>query len=122
MLRTLVTAKEIHQLPNCFRPPITQTKEFQMLGRWLEQRVGQLQKQILSWIGPEAYQRNFLDYDMLKSVTKIRDYSERLKMAVDDDKRPDLGLREHVETVFEEAAELRQLIDEVRILRRSSQD
>ena len=35
-------------------------------------------------------------------------YTERLKMAVD--------------TVFEEAAELQHLMDEVRLLRRSSQD
>ena len=59
---------------------------------------------------------------MLMAVTKIRDLSERLKMAMDDDKRPDLGLRERVETVFEEAKELRCLIDEVRHLRRSAPD
>ena len=38
---------------------------------------------------------------MLMAVTKIRDLSERLEMAQDDDGRPDLGLRERVETVFE---------------------
>ena len=59
---------------------------------------------------------------MLKSVTKIRDLAERLKMAMDDDKRPDLGLREQTEKVFEEAKELRRLLDEVRHLRRSAQD
>ena len=59
---------------------------------------------------------------MLMAVTKIRDLSEQLKMAMDDDRRPDLGLRERVETVFEEAAELRCLLDEVRNLRRGSQD
>ena len=48
MLRSLVAAKKIHQPLDCFRLPVTQTKEFQLLGRWLEQRVGQLQKQILS--------------------------------------------------------------------------
>lgn len=59
---------------------------------------------------------------MLMAVTKIRDLSERLKMAMDDDKRPDLGLRERVETVFEEAKELRRLIDEVRLRRRNAPD
>lgn len=49
-------------------------------------------------------------------------YTERLKMAVDDDRRHDLGLRERVDTVFEEAAELQRLMDEVRLLRRSLQD
>ena len=79
MLRLLVAARQLHQREGFgVRLPVTQTKEFQLLGRWLEQRVGQLQKQIVSWIGPEAYQRNFLDYDMLKSVTKIRDYAERM--------------------------------------------
>ena len=81
-----------------------------------------VQKQIVSWIGPEAFQRHYIEAAMLMSVTKIRDYSERLKMAMDDDRRPDLGLRERVETVFEEAKELRRLIDEVRILRRSAPD
>lgn len=59
---------------------------------------------------------------MLMAVTKIRDYSERLKMAMDDDKRPDLGLREQTEKVFEEAKELRRMMDEIRLLRRSAQD
>lgn len=81
MLRPLITAKTIHQSHEGFHHPVTQTKEFQLLGRWLEQRVGQLPKQIVSWIGPEAYQRNFLDFSMLMAVTKIRDLSERLKMA-----------------------------------------
>ena len=57
-----------------------------------------------------------------ESVTKIQDLSERLKMAMGDDNRPDLGLREQTEKVFEEAKELRRLIDEVRILRRSAPD
>ena len=118
MLRPLVAAKKIHQLPDCFRFPVTQTKEFQLLGKFLEQRVSQLQKQIVSWIGPEVYQRHYIDSAMLMAVTKIRDLSERLKMAMDDDKRPDLGLRERVETVFEEAKELRRLIDEVRRINR----
>lgn len=48
---------------------------------------------------------------MLNSVTKIRDLSERLKKAMNDDKRPDLGLRERVEIVFEKAKELRRLLD-----------
>ena len=86
------------------------------------QHVNQLRKQILSLIGPEAYQRNFLDFSMLMAVTKIRDLSERLKIAMDDDKRPDLGLREQTEKVFEEAKELRHLLDEVRHLRRSAPD
>lgn len=64
----------------------------------------------VSWIGPEAFQRNF------------RDYSERLKMAMDDDKRPDLGLREQTEKVFEEAKELRRMMDKIRHLRRSAPD
>ena len=59
---------------------------------------------------------------MLMAVTKIRDYSERLKMARDDDKRPDLGLREQTEKVFEEAKELRRMMDEIRLLRRSAPD
>ena len=59
---------------------------------------------------------------MLMAVTKIRDLSERLKMAMDDDRRPDLGLHERVETLFEEVKELRRLLDEVRNLRRGSQD
>lgn len=33
MLRPLVDAKEMQQLPDCFRIPITQTKEFQFFGR-----------------------------------------------------------------------------------------
>lgn len=59
---------------------------------------------------------------MLVAVTKIRDYSERLKMAMDDDNHPDLGLREQTEKVFEEAKELRRMMDEIRHLRRHSQD
>ena len=43
-------------------------------------------------------------------------------MAMDDDKRPDLGLREHVETVFEVAKELRRMMDEIRSLRRGTSD
>lgn len=43
-------------------------------------------------------------------------------MAMNNDNRPDLGLRERVETVLEEAKELRSLMDEVRILRRSAPD
>ena len=93
-----------------------------MLGLWLEQRAQQLQKQIVSWIGPEAFQRNFLDFAMLISVTKICDLSERLKTAMDDDKRLDLGLREQTEKVFEESKELRRLLDEVRLLRCSAPD
>ncbi len=123
MLRPLVAAQKLHQREDFeVRLPVTQTKEFQKLGRCLEQRVGQLQKQIVSWIGPEAFQRCYIESAMLMAVTKIRDLSERLKMAMDDDKRPDLGLRERVETVFEEAKELRRLIDEVRLRRRSALD
>ena len=59
---------------------------------------------------------------MPMEIAKIRDYSERLKMAMADDKRPDLGLREQTEKVFEEAKALRRIMDEVRHLRRSSQD
>ncbi len=123
MLRPLVAARKLHQLEDSgVRLPVTQTKEFQMLGRWLHQRVGQLQKQIVSWIGPETYRRRYTDSAMLMAVTKIRDLSERLKMAMDDDKRPDLGLREHVETVFEVAKELRRMMDEIRSLRRGTSD
>ena len=35
---------------------------------------------------------------------------------------PDLGLREDVETVFEEAVELRRMLDEVRHLHSGGQD
>ena len=71
MLRPLVAAGQLHQREDFgVRFPITQTKEFQLLGRWLEQRVGQLQKQIVSWIVPEAYQRNYIDSAMLMVVTK----------------------------------------------------
>lgn len=59
---------------------------------------------------------------MLMAVTKIRDLSEQLKMAMDDDRRLDLGLRERVETVFEEVAELQCLLDEVHNLHLGSQD
>ena len=68
MLRPLVDAQKIHHLSDCFRIPITQTKEFQLLGRLLEQRVNQLRKKILSLIGPEAYQHNYLDSAMLMTV------------------------------------------------------
>lgn len=71
MLWPLVAAKTLHQREDFgVRLPITQTKEFQMLGRFLEQRVNQLRKQILSWIVPEAYQRNYIDYDMLSRSPK----------------------------------------------------
>lgn len=71
MLRPLVAARKLHQRGDFeVRLPITQTKEFQLLGWWLEQRVNQLQNQILSWIIPEAYQRHFLDYDMLSRSPK----------------------------------------------------
>ena len=43
-------------------------------------------------------------------------------MAMDDDCRPDLGLRPHVEKVFEEAKELRRVLDKIRGLRRGGQD
>ena len=77
MLRPLVVAKTLHQRADfANRFPVTQTKEFQMLGRWLHQRVGQLQKQIVSWIGPETYRRRYTDSAMLMAVTKIRDLSE----------------------------------------------
>lgn len=39
MLRLLADAKEMHQLQDCLRIPIKQTKEFQFFGRLLEQRV-----------------------------------------------------------------------------------
>ena len=68
------------------------------------------------------FQRNYIDSAMLMAVTKIRDLSEQLKMAMDDDRRLDLGLRERVETVFEEVAELQCLLDEVLNLHLGSQD
>ncbi len=72
--------------------------------------------------GHRTQSADYIDFAMLMAVTKIQDYSERLKTAMDDDRRPDLGLREQVETVFEEAKELRRLLDEVRHLRRSAPD
>ena len=43
MLRPLVATRQLYQREDFeVRLPVTQTKEFQMLGRWLEQRVGQL--------------------------------------------------------------------------------
>ena len=93
-----------------------------MLGLWLEQRAQQLQKQIVSKIGPDVYRRRYIEAAMLISVTKICDLSERLKTAMDDDKRLDLGLREQTEKVFEESKELRRLLDEVRLLRCSAPD
>ena len=78
MLRPLAAARQLHHHEGFeVRLPVTQTKEFQLLGRWLEQRVGQLLKQIVSWIGPEAYRHRYIDTAMLNSVTKIRDYAER---------------------------------------------
>ncbi len=41
---------------------------------------------------------------------------------MDADCRPDLGLRSHVEKVFEEAKELRRVLDEIRGLWRGRQD
>lgn len=79
MLRPLVAARQLHRRKDFeVRFLVTQTKEFQMLGRWLEQRVGQLKKQIVSWIGPDAYRRRYIESAMLMAVTKIRDYPERL--------------------------------------------
>ena len=51
MLRLLADAKEMHQLSDCLRISITQTKEFQFFGRLLEQRVNQLRRQIVFMIG-----------------------------------------------------------------------
>ena len=43
MLRPLVAAQELHKREDFgVRLPVTQTKEFQLFGRWLEERVGQL--------------------------------------------------------------------------------
>lgn len=47
-------------------------------------------------IGPDAYQRRFMGASMLLAVTKIRDCVESMKMMMDSDGRPDLGLREYV--------------------------
>ena len=78
MLWPLVAAQRLHQREDFgVRFPVTQTKEFQMLGLWLEQRAQQLQ-QIVSWIGRDAYRRRYIEAAMLMAVTKIRDLSERM--------------------------------------------
>lgn len=59
---------------------------------------------------------------LLKESRRLLAATQSVDLAMNEDKRPDLGLRERVETVFEEAKELRRLIDEVRILRRSAPD
>ena len=47
MLRPLVTVRELHQSEDLeVRFPVTQTKEFQLFGRWLEQRVGQCKSRL----------------------------------------------------------------------------
>ena len=65
----------------------------------------------------------FTDIDfLLKESRRLLAATQAVELVMDDDRRPDLGLRERVETLFEEAKELRRLIDEVRILRRSAPD
>ena len=79
MLRLLIADQRIHEREeNGLRIPITQTEPFHLLGWLLEQRVNQLRKQISSWIGPESFQRNYIDSAMLMVVTKIHDYAERM--------------------------------------------
>ena len=47
MLRPLVAARKLHQREDFgVRLPVTQTKEFQLLGRWLEQYVGQCKSRL----------------------------------------------------------------------------
>lgn len=83
MLRPLVVTKSIHEHEDGFRIPITQTEPFQEFGRHLETRLNELEKKIVSLIGPESYQRRFIDSSMLFGVTKIWYYAEQLKMVMD---------------------------------------
>lgn len=105
--KTFSTLKEYHQAKaktpeaiyqtnaKVYRPQPASTKPAQHTGR-PKHRVNELKRKVISMIGPDAYQRRFMGASMLLAVTKIRDCVESMKMMIDSDGRPDLGLREYV--------------------------